>query len=81
MNFRELQFVPYEKEFNGRENALVAEKWIDDENGIRVINDYSMCSVGENNRMYWIQLLKKNKDGSIETKDCGYQLENFIDAI
>ena len=81
MKIGELEFLPHEGVFNGRENALVAEKWITETKGIRVYDDYSVCSVGENNKMYWIQELTIASNGSVQVKDIGYQLADYFETI
>jgi hypothetical protein len=81
MQIREFEFVPYEEMFNGRDDVLVAEKWLDEERGIRVFDDYSVCSGGENIKMYWIQRLIRKSDGTIQIEDVGYQLGDFFEGL
>jgi hypothetical protein len=75
MKYSSLEFVPYEGLFHDRENALVAEHWIDEQNGIRVYDDYSVASTG--NRLYWIEKLYKNSNGTIKVTEVGYQVDEF----
>lgn len=74
MNFKELEFVPYEGIFHDRENALVAEHWSDEHEGIRVYDDYSVASTG--NKLYWVEKLNKNSEGNISVTELGYQVNS-----
>jgi hypothetical protein len=76
MNYSSLEFVPYEGTFHDRVNALVAEKWFDEENGIRVYDDYSVSPTG--GKFYWVEQLRKASDGGIMVKVIGYQVNEFI---
>ena len=72
MNYNELEFIPYEGIFRDRENALVAEYWDDEQNGFRVYDDYSVASTG--NKLYWVEQLNRNPDGTISVRELGYQV-------
>jgi len=72
MNYNELEFIPYVGIFRDRENALVAEHWTDEKKGVRVYDDYSVASTG--NKLYWVEELNKNEDGTISVTELGYQV-------
>lgn len=75
MKYSSLEFVPYEGQFHDRDNALVAEEWTDEKNGIRVYDDYSVASTG--NKLFWVEKLYKNPDGITEVTVIGYQVDEI----
>lgn len=80
MRFSELQFEPYEKEFGGRDNCLIAQGWNENNTkGIRVIDDYSRNSMNDQ-KIYYTEKLTR-KDGHVFVESVGYQPEFSVDEI
>lgn len=80
LTFSQLEFKSLEKEFNGRDNCLVAEFWNDEKTkGIRVIDDYSRNSMNEK-KIYFTEKLSKT-DGVLFVEPVGYQFEFDIEDV
>jgi hypothetical protein len=78
MLISDLEFKPYEGEFNGSQTAMIVEYWTDENRGIRLVDDHSVSS--QDVKMYYTTVLKK-ENGTITESDMGYQTFGYVQEI